>query len=236
MNSLIRVSAGCVAVALACAAVPAAFADVALNQREGPPGLSHYVAPMFPDYAKHRGISVGNVLLAVAWDETGRPSDVVVLHTSFPAFGESAVDAAREWRRPPGGKLVQTYNLQFELGGVITVVSKMLSDYAAEMRAERTPRAILPEELDAELRAIEQPMPTVPASVLGKYETGRVVVEFYVDEAGRVRAPVVHHATAEEFAQATLAAMSRWRYETPRRHGLPVVTSMRWAFDFKRTS
>lgn len=235
MNSIIRLAVGCIAVAVGCAAVPAALADAFEIQREGPPGLSRYVAPRFPDFAKHRGISVGNVLLAIAWDERGRPADVVVLNASFPAFGESAVDAAREWRRPAGEKVVQTYNLQFELGGVITVISKMLTDYAAEMRADRPPRAVMPEELDAEPRAIDQPMPTVPASAVGT-DTGRVVVEFYIDQDGRVRAPVVHHATSDEFARAALEAMSRWRYETPRRHGQPVVTSLRWAFDFKRTS
>lgn len=231
-----RLVAGLLAAAFIGAAIPAAFADVTLNPREGPPGLSRYVAPLFPDYAKHRGIARGSALIAVSWNERGMPEDVVVLNTSFPSFGEEAQAAAREWRRRAGEKAVLTYALEFELGGVIVITSKMLTDYAAEARAERPRRPLQAEELDAEPRALEQPMPTVSAEVLGQYDAGRVVVEFYIDEDGRVRAPFVHHATAEEFAQAALAAMSQWRYETPRRHGLPVVASMRWAFDFKRRS
>jgi TonB family protein len=236
MKPILRFAGGLLSAALVCAAVPAAFGDVALKLREGPPGLSRYEAPLFPEYAKHRGIAKGSVLLAVAWRADGTPADVVILSSSFPSFGEAAQDAAWHWRRAAREPAVQTYGLSFELNGVIVVASKMLTDYAAEVRAERAPRAVQAEELDAELRALEQPMPTVSVAVSSRHETGRVVVEFFVDEAGRVRAPTIVHATADEFAEAALAAMSRWRYETPRRHGQPVVASMRWAFDFKRTS
>ena len=233
MKTSNRLAAGCLAAALVCAARTAAFGYITMSSHEGPPGLSSYTSPIFPDYAKSRGIAKGTALIAVLWDDQGRAADVVVLSTSFPSFGEAAQESAKQWRRPSGKAGVQTYNLNFELGGVIVVTGKMMTDYAAEVRAERPPRAALPEELDAEPKALTQPMPTVSAEVMAKYQTGRVVVEYFIDEDGRVRAPSIMHATSDEFAQAALAAMAQWRYETPRRNGLSVVTSMRYAFDFK---
>jgi TonB family protein len=233
MNMSIRLAAGCLATALACVACTAAFADVALKPREAPPGLSSYTPPVFPDYAKSRGIAKGTALIAVSWDEEGRAADVVVLNTSYPSFGEAAVEAASQWRRPGGKRGVQTYSLNFELGGVIVITSKMMTDYAAEVRAERPPRAAYPEELDAEPKALAQPMPSVPGEVMARYQAGRVVVEYFIDEDGRVRAPSIIHSTSDEFTQAALAAMAQWRYEKPRRGGLAVVTTMRYAFDFK---
>lgn len=233
MTTFTRFAAGCLATVLVCAAGSAALADVTMSSREGPPGLTHYVAPLFPDFPKSRGIAKGTALVAVSWDDQGRAEDVVVLDTSFPAFGEEAREAVSQWRRPAGKRGVQTYSFSFGIGGVLVVAGKMLNDYAAEARAERPPRAVLPEQLDEEPRLLVQPMPVVGADVTDKYQTGRVVVEYFVDEDGRVRAPSVIHATADEFARAALAAMAQWRYEAPRRGGKPVVTSMRYAFDFK---
>jgi protein TonB len=52
--------------------------------------------------------------------------------------------------------------------------------------------------------------------------TGTVWVEFMVDESGRVHDVQVIKSTNREFNDATLAAVSQWRFESGKRKGIPV--------------
>lgn len=234
MKTCTRLAAGCCAVALACTAL--ADFGASFSERESvPPGVTRYVAARYPEMTKQRGISRGHALIAVAWNEAGTPADVLTLTATDPSFGEAGVEAAQQWRRPPGKAEVVTYRLNFSVSGIIVVAAKMISDYATELAADQTPRVWMAEDLDREPQAVVSPMPRFPDALRGSHDTGRVVVEFFVDEAGQVRAPAVNYATADAFAAEALATLRQWRFDPPRRHGRPAVSSMRWAFEFKRT-
>lgn len=234
MKTLTRFAAGCCAVALASSAL-ANFGASSSERESVPPGVSRYVAPVFPEMTKQRGITRGHALIAIAWDAAGAPADVLALTATDPSFGEVSVEAAQKWRRPPGRAEVVTYRLNYAVGGVIIVAAKMISAYNAELAADQPPRVWMAEDLDREPKPIVAPMPPFPESARGRFDGGRVVVEFFVDEEGQVRAPTVNYSSSEEFAAAALATLRQWRFETPRRHGQPAVSSMRWAFDFKKT-
>ena len=88
------------------------------------------------------------------------------------------------------------------------------------------------DSLDAQPKAIEQPMPVFPQALRGRVNSGTVTVTFYVDEAGHARAAVVTEATSPEFAEAALAAVGQWRYEAPRQNGRPVIAVENWNFRF----
>jgi periplasmic protein TonB len=51
---------------------------------------------------------------------------------------------------------------------------------------------------------------------------GRVMVEFSVDETGRVFNPSVVNATDRVFEESTVRAVSKWRFEPGKRDGRPV--------------
>jgi len=79
-----------------------------------------------------------------------------------------------------------------------------------------------PGALDRTPRTKVRVAPMYPAEARGQGVTGEVVVEFVVDEAGRVMRPRVVRSTDSRFESATLRAVEKWRFEPGTRHGVPV--------------
>lgn len=203
-------------------------------------GLTKYVAPQFPTMAEDQAVAQGFATIAIAWQSDGTPSDVIVLRASEREFGQTTREAALNWRRAPSGvgREVVVYEMKFAVSGVIICrTSSATTQFAANQPLEVPPlRVPSAAELDSPLKPIAQPMPAFPASAKGKWDEGTVVVEFYVDQDGHVRAPTVRESTAAEFSTEALNAIQQWQFETPRKNGQPAVMSGRWAFQFHRTS
>lgn len=81
--------------------------------------------------------------------------------------------------------------------------------------------------LDAAPRTRFQAPPTYPYALKSSGVTGEVLVEFVVDESGRVCNPRVIRASHFEFEAPTLAAVSRWRFEPGMRNNRAVKFMMR---------
>lgn len=79
-----------------------------------------------------------------------------------------------------------------------------------------------PAALDAPPRAIVQVAPAYPFEAKSAGLAGQVVVEFMVDESGRVHNPRVVSASDAIFAEPTLRAVEHWRFSPGTRHGVPV--------------
>lgn len=225
---------------IVCAAVlaltTAAFASVSNDARAR--GLTRYSEPSYPLSVSDRGIFEGSALIGAAWDENGAPRDVVVLNASEPEFGAAAADAVWRWRRDPalGSAPAGPYEFRFQRTGVIVCGMKTLDAYFSENRSRAPLRVLVRKELDAEPRALVQPMPEFPAQARARNETGRVIVDFYVDVDGRVRAPSVRSATSPLLVPATLESLTQWRFETPRKNGRPAAYAESWVFNFGRAS
>ena len=201
-------------------------------------GLSKYVAPQFPVMATDQALCNGTAAVALAWDETGRPVDIVLLRESHQLFGDSLKEAAKEWRHQPGPatKVVDIFEVNFTTNGIVICSSADVVTQLAQSRPAEPLKLLTEVELDAPLKAVAQPMPAYPRSLVDKGIEAKVVVHFFIDEDGRVRAPTVREATAPEFASEALNAMQKWQFETPRKDGRPVVTTASWSFQFNRNS
>ena len=73
--------------------------------------------------------------------------------------------------------------------------------------------------LDKTPRTRFQPPPTYPFEGKQAGLHGEVVVEFIVDESGRVRDPHVVRSSHRMFEEPTIRAVSRWQFEPGRRGG-----------------
>lgn len=205
--------------------------------------LTHFVEPVFPATVVHEGVAEGNVILAVSRNAVGEPVDILVLRATNPRLAVAAVEAVRQWRFAVEGnadlspKLIQ---LGFKLQGVIIFpYGKNLTEEMASQTAALESRTSLVPHLQTLSRvpkALEQPMPQYPAALTDKGLNGTAAVSFFVDEEGRVRLPKVDEATAPEFAEAALAAVSQWRYEPPRSGSRTVVARDHWEFRFQGTN
>jgi TonB family protein len=81
-------------------------------------------------------------------------------------------------------------------------------------------------------RPIHQVEPDYPPDRKASNESGVVVVEFDIDETGRVRDPRVVSATHESFAAPTLAAVRDWRFEPAQREGREITCHALQQFNF----
>lgn len=80
--------------------------------------------------------------------------------------------------------------------------------------------------LDNTPRTRLQNPPSYPFSLKSSGISGEVVVEFVVDEHGRVLSPRVLRSTHPDFESPTLAAVSKWRFEPGTRNMAPVRFKM----------
>lgn len=76
--------------------------------------------------------------------------------------------------------------------------------------------------LDNPPRTRAQPAPQYPFDAKSRGVEGEVVVEFTVDETGAVVDPRVVSSTDRVFEEATLRAVSKWRFEPGKRGGRAV--------------
>ena len=86
---------------------------------------------------------------------------------------------------------------------------------------ERTwpPNIVASGELDTAPRARVQTPPRYPYPARQTAQTGNVVVEFTVDESGRVISPRVIDSTNRAFDDAALQGVANWRFEPGKREG-----------------
>jgi protein TonB len=78
------------------------------------------------------------------------------------------------------------------------------------------------EALDRQPRFRSRVPPTYTAAEKNAGITGEVLVEFEVDESGRVSKAQVVRSSHAGFEQSTLRAVLKWRFESGTKHGQPV--------------
>ncbi|MGA3008318.1 MAG: energy transducer TonB [Opitutaceae bacterium] len=76
--------------------------------------------------------------------------------------------------------------------------------------------------LDQPPEVLTQLQPEYPDEAKARAESGKVVVEFVVDESGHVLNPRVISASDAVFEGTTLRAIEQWRFAPGKWHGVPV--------------
>ena len=117
--------------------------------------------------------------------------------------------------------IFDTMNALLEKSGARSVVTKVCR----------------PDELDQTLAAVQSVSPPKPAELVAADRARHsVLIDFYVDDKGRPRMPVVLSSPSPAYAQAAVAALSQWRFSTPTRGGQPVAVRARQEFVFTHDS
>lgn len=184
----------------------------------------------------------GEVRVVILVDETGRLTDWLVLSYSHRMLADTVLGGLKEWRYEPARKqgrpigLRSVVRILFESRGrVISVqggdvfsalVSETVNPHFVNRQAE-------PSEVDQPLGIAEMARPRFPAQLVGRGpEASSVLIDFYVDEAGRPRMPVILGSEDPLFSLAALDALDSWRFVPPTRQGKPVVVHVRQEFVF----
>jgi TonB family protein len=195
------------------------------------PGIVETREPMFPPGLQASGFSYGEADVAIKVDAAGKLGDVLVTAYTRRQFADEAVRAIKTWTFEParsqGGPVgwVRNLRISFRVDGARIVIDN------PEHPAGKLSILVNPDDhFDyrpcalRDLDRIPRPRHVVEPTGFQARASGRpVVIEFYIDEEGRVRVPAVSEGDDAAFANAALAAVSQWRFDPPTRAGTPVL-------------
>jgi TonB family protein len=195
----------------------------------------------FPLTLQNSQVLSGDAAVAVDVDEQGRLTDLLVTGYSRKEFADAALEALRQWRfespRLNGQPWASVQELRFEFSRTGVVVSltgmDMITGLMDNMvKGQLVYRTHALRELDRIPTPVKVVSPVAPA-LAPDQQRHSLVVEFYIDEAGRVRMPSVGRTEAgTTLAASALEAVKQWRFEPPLLHGRPVQVLAKQEFNF----
>jgi len=198
--------------------------------------------PEFPRNVDTMAMTTGEARLVFSIDRDGKLSDLLVASYTHRSFGEEAERALRSWRYEPalqyGEPIAVRASMTFRFESKGQVVSTMAIDSMSAMFAAIGGqivhhRVAAPGEIDAPVRLVKTVQPRHPGmGSRNDLSAGRVVVDYYIDEQGRPRMPVILSSDDTAFAEAAVDALMEWRYLPPTRRGSPVIVRVQQAFEF----
>jgi|HubBroStandDraft_2_1064218.scaffolds.fasta_scaffold143928_2 TonB family protein len=194
------------------------------------PPIVETMEPIFPPDLERDGIATGNVKFVIKVDKTGKLEDLLVTEYTRRQFADEATRAIRKWTFGPtwvGSEpvgWVRELDLYFRAEG--TVIRLVNTEPLAVDKQALQGYDETIEYRACSLRDLDRiPIPrhvVAPAGPL-RPGSGPVKVEFYIDEEGRVRIPVVREPADAAFANAAVEAVSQWQFEPPTCKGKPVL-------------
>ncbi len=213
-------------------AAPASAASAPKNTLE----VAYMPSLDYPESLIRRGIMEAEVGLVLSIDPDGRVADWLVTATTDPAFETLVADLLRdiEFKLPAApGPVRVAMTLHFQARGAVvshtvndtvdTLVNRMLAP-------RRIDKLGTPRQLDRPLAPVRTVSPLYPEAPAGP--GSRVVLDFLIDETGRVRMPVLHAGEDRVLANAATNALLEWRFDPPTRAGQPVIVAARQEFRF----
>jgi TonB family protein len=202
--------------------------------------------PQFPPALALSRITAGEARLIINIDATGRLTDWLIVGYTDRAFADEALQALKRWRYTPPTENGVPYGIRTELRFTFEARGRVVSLQAIDTPAALfeaagfAPRLIThvcaPGELDRPITPLAPPAAFHPGKLAPTPQPQRVTIDFYVDETGRTRMPVVLDTPHELYAQAAVGAVAQWRFTAPTRAGKPVSVRVRQEFIFPASS
>lgn len=209
-----------------------------------PPKIIQTEPVRFPPALELTVLSAGEVTLALKIDRTGALTDVLATGYTHEAFATEAIDAVRRWRYEPARRgdepIDMRVNLKIHFSSQMRVVTLMPVDTPGVLLRRAGVAGgvnlVCPaEDLDSPVKVLHPATPVHPGRTTDLPD-GRTVVDFYIDENGHARLPVVAESTHPAFALAALKAIEDWRFDAPTRKGRPVIVRTQQEFLFSNGS
>ncbi len=223
--------------ALTCGAIAA--------ELEGDQPIEIHTGRMeYPREAALRGMD-GFAKVVVEVDEAGKLVDYLVVEASHDYFAEGAVEIVRNATYRPAQvdgaavPLRAEVPIEFKSDGIVVnsdfqaIVDLYLQGGHARDRSFRLASL---RELDSIPVPIQVDPPRFPAELARQGIVGDAVVDFYIDEHGKVRMPAIVRDDFDELGTLALNAVREWRFEPPLRNGHPVTVRVQQEFRFREGS
>lgn len=225
-----------------------AFAALAtgLTAASSPLLIDQSVEARFPHSLSLSTITEGQARVVVDIDAEGRLVDWLVTAYTHKAFADEAVHVLRQWRytvpRISGQPVGIRTELRFDFeskGRVVSLSAIETPDVLLKhmgIEPAWTTRVCALRELDQPLTPLNPASPLYPAQAAPSPRPQSVVLDFYVDEQGQPRMPVVVNGADPHYTLAAMDALTRWRFPAPTRAGRPIAVRARQEFIFPSRS
>ena len=197
--------------------------------------------PIYPPGLNRTGITKGYATIALSVDAKGNLVDYLPIAYTHEDFYRASIDALTRWQFVPASEagqpraVVTQITITYESSGNVIEMS-VGDDINAQVNRMRSEdeafRICKLNELDQIPVPVNIVPPGYPEAFLGSQLEGTVTIEFYIDESGEVRLPVVIDQTAGDFAGAAMEAVRQWSFEPPMKNGKPVTALARQKFSF----
>ena len=197
----------------------------------------------FPPDLAAQGFTRGWARILVAVDEQGRLVDALVIGHSHPRFAEAAAAVLPKWQFHPArgrdGPILSVTPLNFVFRGAgqgASVTAVPAAEGGETLAPPPLPTAtslLVPfSDLDRLPTPVHLVAPAYSDEDARRHAGKKVIVQFYIDETGKVRMPTLTYADDLAVARRALAAVAEWRFLPPKYQDRPVVTRASQTFKF----
>lgn len=217
-----------------------------LGAQTRPLAIEQTIEAQFPNALALSPITEGEARVIINVNAEGKLADWLVTGYTHKAFADEAVTVLKAWHYTPAMDQGEPVGVRMELkfafeakGRVVSLMAVETPDVLHRMmgiRDELITNVARLDELDRPLAPVNPESPRYPARAGATSQPRTVLVDFYVDEKGQPRMPVVIDSSHENFSMAAVDALSRWRFTAPTRAGKPVAVRVRQQFIFPSRS
>jgi len=217
------------------------FEPAVAANRNAPWRIHQTTKAHFPPRLLQNAVTHSEARIRVSIDASGDLLDALVVSSTHREFGDEALRVVRQWRFDPGLEngtpigVVGDITFAFVMNGVVAVAnnSPLKSD---EPTSPDNPTAYCAESLK-NLDRIPTPThvvpPTYPRNWADRGIIGSATVEFYIDESGRARIPIVASSDHLLLGASAVAAIAQWHFEPPTCRGRRVLVHAEQVFAFQ---
>ena len=204
--------------------------------------IEQTVEARFPVSLTYTPITHGEARVMINIDADGKLADLMVTGYTHPAFAKEATSLLRLWRYSPATVNGEPVGVRLELlinfetrGRVISMTAIETTDSFMQriVPVELTKLVCRANDLDHPIEVLHAESPIHPGKVQPASDpSGSALVDFYVDETGATRMPVVLETTDPRYAEAAVGALGQWRFSSPTKAGRPVAVRVQQRFVF----
>lgn len=197
---------------------------------------------IYPVWLASAGIMQGEVRALINVDADGKLADCLITGYTHPDFAREALSCLRSWEYQPARQNGSAVGMRAEMIFTFEAKGMVVSVNAIDLNTGQINRVVghrlassvaSSHELDQPLELAKIVSPQHPGKLVEPAQpTGTAKIDFYVDEQGQPRMPVVLHASHELFARAAVQAIEQWKFSPPTRNGRPVCVHVVREFNF----
>lgn len=202
--------------------------------------FKHYVEPWITR-ALHEATPEGELLLIVDINDDGTVSDWIVTRADHHSMVKAVDRVVGEWTFHPAKiddkpiPIVISLIFTFTKRGTSLVEGNLVDLYLKSIHHFREDVVLVRSftELDRLPEPVDIVRPVISRDIPEDERSGAVVVNFFIDETGKVRIPVIEPFEGNRgLADAAYNAILQWQFKPPTVKGKPVIVQVKQPFNF----